>query len=421
MPDSAVRPPDDPPAPSLGELLADRSVLALVVSRLCSAASSVAMALAMGKLVYDITGRELSLGLVGLAEFLPTALLVIVAGALADRVDRRRISAVAYLGQAGVAAVIAGYVRTAPSSVGVLLILTLVYGAARGFANPASRSLPPSVAPPGGLARLVSTMSTVFQLAAVTGPIVAGILYAVDPALPFVVIAVLHVLAAAAMAFVRLRVKLVRSVERPTLSSALDGLRLVRRTPILLGAIGLDLFAVLFGGAVALAPALAEERLGVGAVELGWMRAAGGVGAAATALLLMFRPLTRQVGRYLLGAVAAFGLATIALGTTRNLVVALVLLAAISAADMVSVFVRATIVPLATPDHLRGRVMAVEMVFIGASNELGAFESGVTAEWFGLVPAIIAGGLLTLVVVAVWWVAFPSLRDVDRFSDIEVR
>jgi len=255
----------------------------------------------------------------------------------------------------------------------------------------------------------------------VTGPIVAGILYAVDPALPFVVIAVLHVLAAAAMAFVRLRVKLVRSVERPTLSSALDGLRLVRRTPILLGAIGLDLFAVLFGGAVALAPALAEERLGVGAVELGWMRAAGGVGAAATALLLMFRPLTRQVGRYLLGAVAAFGLATIALGTTRNLVVALVLLAAISAADMVSVFVRATIVPLATPDHLRGRVMAVEMVFIGASNELGAFESGVTAEWFGLVPAIIAGGLLTLVVVAVWWVAFPSLRDVDRFSDIEVR
>ena len=209
----------------------------------------------------------------------------------------------------------------------------------------------------------------------------------------------------------------VRALVLPT---ALEGLRLVRRTPILLAAIGLDLAAVLFGGAVALAPALAEDRLGVGAFGLGWLRAASGIGAGVMAIALTFRPITRFVGRRLLYAVFAFGSFTIALGFTTSFAVAMVLLCLIAAADMLSVFVRATIVPLATPDHLRGRVLAVEAVFIGASNELGAFESGLTAELFGLVPAIVMGGAATIAIVVLWWILFPSLRNVDRFDEIDV-
>jgi hypothetical protein len=206
--------------------------------------------------------------------------------------------------------------------------------------------------------------------------------------------------------------------ERATLSHALEGLRFIRRTPILLGAISLDLFAVLFGGAVALLPAIAEDRLGVGAVGLGWLRAAGGIGASITAVVLAVRPLRRRVGRWLLVSVGVFGLATVVLGVTRNYLVAFVAMGVLTSADMVSVFVRGTIVPLATPDAMRGRVLAVEQVFIGASNELGAFESGVAATFVGLVAAVVSGGVATLAVVAVWWKAFAALRDVDTFDDI---
>ena len=199
---------------------------------------------------------------------------------------------------------------------------------------------------------------------------------------------------------------------------AFEGLRFIRRTPIVFGAISLDLFAVLFGGVIALLPAIAEERLGVGAVGLGWLRAAVGIGAAGTALTLSIRPLRRHVGRQLLTMVAMFGILTIVLGLTRSFAVAFIALLAAAAVDAVSMFIRASLVPLATPEHMRGRVLAVENVFIGASNELGAFESGVTAALFGLVGAIFFGGAGTLVVVALWWKFFPALRSVDRFEEV---
>jgi hypothetical protein len=201
-------------------------------------------------------------------------------------------------------------------------------------------------------------------------------------------------------------------------SQALEGLRFIRRTPLLLAAISLDLFAVLFGGAVALLPAIAEKRLGVGAVGLGWLRAAGGIGASITAAALAARPFRHKVGRWLLIAVAVFGVATVVLGVTRSYVVAFIAMFLLTSADMVSVFVRGTLVPLATPNAMRGRVLAVEQVFIGASNELGAFESGVAAALFGLVVAIASGGLATLAIVGLWWVLFPSLRDVDTFDEV---
>jgi MFS family permease len=203
------------------------------------------------------------------------------------------------------------------------------------------------------------------------------------------------------------------------LRSATEGLRFIRRTPILLAAISLDLFAVLFGGAVALLPVIAEEQLNVGDVAYGWLRAAGGIGAATMAIFLAIRPLRRNVGKSLLFAVAIFGVGTIVLGSTSSYVIAFIAVVVLSAADMVSVFVRSSIVPLVTPDEKRGRVSAVENVFIGATNELGAFESGIAAQAFGTPATVIGGGVATLGIVGVWWFGFPALRNIDQFSDLE--
>ena len=200
---------------------------------------------------------------------------------------------------------------------------------------------------------------------------------------------------------------------------ALEGLRFIRRTPILLAAISLDLFAVLFGGAVALLPDIAKERLGVGDVAYGFLRAAPGIGAALMAVVLAARPVTRRVGRTLLVAVAVFGVATVVLGVTRSYWLAFVSLMILASADMISVFIRGSLVPLVTPDEKRGRVMAVENVFIGASNELGAFESGMVAQLVGTPATVVGGGIATVVVVGTWWTMFPSLRDVDRFEDLD--
>jgi MFS family permease len=199
----------------------------------------------------------------------------------------------------------------------------------------------------------------------------------------------------------------------------MEGLRFIRRSPVLFAAISLDLFAVLFGGAVALLPVIAEERLGVGDVAYGWLRAAPGMGAAVMAVYIAARPVTRRIGPTLFVAVGVFGVATLVLGITRSYAVAFAALIVLSAADMVSVFIRSSLVPLVTPDEKRGRVLAVENVFIGASNELGAFESGVAAQAFGTPATVIGGGVGTLVVVGVWAVAFPSLRRIDRFEDLE--
>jgi predicted MFS family arabinose efflux permease len=227
--------------------------------------------------------------------------------------------------------------------------------------------------------------------------------------------AALVVVAAVTIALVQVRPRPVVPRERPTWDQAVQGLRFIRRQPVLFGAISLDLFAVLFGGVVALLPAIAEDRLGVGAVGLGWLRAAGGIGAGVMTLGLAARPVTRRVGRTLLVVVAAFGVATIVLGVTRSYAVAFLAMAGLSAADAVSVFIRATLVPLVTPPDMRGRVLAVENVFIGASNELGAFESGVAGQVLGIVPAVVLGGGATLGVAALWWWRFPDLREVDRF------
>jgi hypothetical protein len=252
--------------------------------------------------------------------------------------------------------------------------------------------------------------------------VLGGLLYAIDPSVPYYAMAALLLVAATGVQLVRPRYRPDRDREaktpREVLNEALGGLRFVRHHPILLGAISLDLFAVLFGGAVALLPELAKDRLDVGSIGYGWLRAAVGIGSAVVALALIRRPVTRHVGRVLLVSIAVFGVFTILLGVTTNYAVAFLAIGVLSGADAVSVFIRATLLPLVTPAQVRGRVMAVEMVFIGASNELGAFESGVAGELLGAPAAVVLGGVATILIAIGWWLVFPALRDVDRFPRV---
>jgi MFS family permease len=424
-----------------------RSVIALLGSVLCSSTAMGALTVVLGKQVFDLTGSELALGLLGLAEFLPSALLVFVTGTIADRHDRRRIARIAISIEILFVLGLAWYATTDPTSSLPIFWMVLGYGTARAFAFPATRALPADTVPSARLPWLVARQSMCWQAASIVGPVMGGFLYVVDVSLPFLVASVLLVVAAIAISLVQPLYHAasepvapdVAAVELPErqavepdssetavgtqtrrragMREALEGLRFVRQQPVLFGAISLDLVAVLFGGAVALLPAIAEDRLGVGAVGLGWLRAAVGIGAALVTIVLAVKPVTRRVGSTLLIAVAVFGVFTIVLGVTTSFVIAFIALAVASGADAVSVFIRGTLVPLVTPPDKRGRVLAVETVFIGASNELGAFESGVAGQLLGPAAAVALGGAATLVVAMSWGRFFPALRHVDQFPD----
>ena len=423
------------------------SVRALLAGTLCASTATLALVTVLGKIVYDITSDELDLGLLGLVEFAPAALLALVTGSVADRFSRQRVAAVAYLGEAVVTVVLGLHVLGDPTGVGGIFALVAAFGIGRAFAAPASRALPADVVPPEQLPWLIPRMSALHQVAVIVGPVLGGFLFTVSPGAPMAAAVVLQVAAAILVSTVRRwpggpvgsepvptspALDRQQPAERPAPPApvtpvapapearpgwrdALEGVRLIRDQPVLLGAISLDLFAVLFGGAVALLPAIAEDRLGVGAVGLGWLRAAGGIGAGIVTLGLVARPVRRRVGKVLLGAVATFGIGTIALGLTTSFAVALVAMAVLSGADAISVFIRSTLVPLVTPAAARGRVLAVENIFIGASNEAGDFESGVVGAAVGASSAVVLGGIGTLVVAGAWCVLFPRLRDIDGF------
>jgi MFS family permease len=378
-------------------------------------------AAALGKQVFDLTGRETDLGWIGLAEFLPAALLVLVTGSVADRVNRKRVALVAVSIELTATLGLLTYTLSDPTAVWPFFVIAFLYGVGRAFQAPAVRAMPPMVAPEGGLPRVIALATATGTAAMIIGPASSGFLYALDPAAPYMATTALMlagIVALTVLTFLRQPAP-PDPEDKPSMRHAVEGLRFIRRTPILLAAISLDLFAVLFGGAVALLPVIAEERLGVGDVAYGWLRAATAVGAATMAVLLTVRPLRRHVGRRLFVSVAIFGAATIVLGITRSYAVAIVAVLVLSAADMVSVFIRSTMVPLVTPDEKRGRVLAVESVFIGASNELGAFESGIVAGAIGTPATVIGGGVATLAVVGVWSASFPALRNVDRFEELD--
>ncbi len=375
----------------------------------------------LAKQVYDINKREIDLGFLGLAEFLPIALLVFVTGTVADRFNRKRVSQLAMAGELASAVLLMWYASTEPTSVLPIFLIAILYGGSRAFLAPSMRPIAANIAPEGRLPQMIALYSTVWTSAGIVGPAMSGFLYSASPVVAYGTGSMLVLLAIATFSTVRVppTKRAADSDERPTVRSAVEGLRYIRRTPILFAAIALDLFAVLFGGAVALLPVIAEERLGVGNIAYGWLRAAAGIGAGGVALVLAVRPLRRNVGRWLLVAVGVFGAGTIVLGLTRTYWIAFVAILVIHGADMVSVFVRGSIVPLVTPDDKRGRVSAVENVFIGATNELGAFESGVAAQAVGVPATVVGGGVLTLGIVGVWWVKFKQLRNVDRFEDLK--
>jgi hypothetical protein len=411
----------------------NRSIVAMILCVFCSACASLITVTALGVQIYDLTHRELDLGLLGLAEFAPSALLVLVTGTIADRYHRARVSSIAAALEAVTAVGLALYAWSNPTSALPIFAFVVGFGIGRAFHAPANRALPADIVTPLQLPWLTSRRAIAWQTAVIVGPVIAGFLYVVDPAVPYVAAAAFLVVASVSMLFVRTTAPApavpdpledMAAAADPTLAAppvngrlreAFEGLRFIRRSPILLGAISLDLFAVLFGGAIALLPAIAEDRLGVGAVGLGWLRAAGGIGAAAVTIVIAARPISRRVGPVLLISVAVFGAFTVILGATTVYAVAFICMAVLSGADSISVFIRSTLVPLVTPFDKRGRVLAVESVFIGASNELGAFESGVAGQLLGAPGAVVLGGAATLLIAGGYFAAFPALRNVDRF------
>jgi len=417
----ATTPPEVTPALTSRQVWHVRPVRTLLISNAILYSGIALQSTALLKQAFDITGRESDIGWIGLAEFLPIALLVLVSGSVADHFSRKAVALITVSAEVVTSALLMLYALSNPTSVTPLFGIAFTFGIARAFQAPAMRSMPPMVAPTGALPKVIALYSAVWTGAIIVGPAVGGFLYAVDPWVAYLGATILIFASALVLSTQTfLRQPLPPDPDsRPTIRTALEGLVFIRRTPILLAAIALDLFAVLFGGAVALLPVIAEDRLGVGDVAYGFLRAAPGFGAAAMAIALAARPVRRHVGKTLLLAVAVFGFGTVVLGLTHSFVIAFLALVVLSGADMISVFIRGSLVPLVTPDEKRGRVLAVEAVFIGASNELGAFESGMAAQAFGATATVVGGGLATLGVVGIWWFAFPALRRIDRFEELE--
>ncbi len=372
---------------------------------------------AIGWQVYAVSGRPLDLGLVGLCEFVPLPLLALPAGHLADRVPRRTLFAVSVALDTAVVSGLLAFTVSGPTSVWPFFVLALATGVASAIGAPASRALTPSLVPAEILSSALAVRSMGFQLSAIAGPALGGLLFHLRPEAVYVASTALSAVSLTCVLGLRAG-RDPASEEAPALESVLAGVRLIRRTPVMLGAISLDLFAVLLGGAVALLPVFAKDILHVGPAGLGLLRAAPAAGALAAALLLARRPIGRFAGPKLLAVVAAFGACMVVFGLSRWMWLSLLALAISGGVDLVSVVLRQTILPLVTPDELRGRVNAVEMVFISASNELGAFESGVAAALLGAVPAVVAGGAATILVALLWARLFPALARVDRLDEL---
>src|SRR3954469_92465 len=384
-------------------------------ARFLAIAAAEMQSVAVGWQIFEITHRPLDLGYVGLAQFLPGILLFLVAGHAADRLPRKRILLTCYTGFAICSTLLLLFTYHGLTSVRPIYLVLVGIGLVRAFNGPAGQAFMPMLVPEEHFPNAVAWGSSFFQGATIFGPTVGGILYGWSGGAETVysVAACCFVVALGLLAAIRLL-----ATQRPkgtaTLDAVFDGFRYVVQNKLVLGAISLDLFAVLLGGAVALLPVYAREILRVGPWGLGILRSAPGVGAVLMALVLAHRPLQKKAGVVMLWCVAIFGAATVVFGLSRSIALSLVALFLVGASDMVSVIIRSTLIQLATPDEMRGRVSAVNMIFIGASNEFGQFESGITAQWFGTVPAVILGGVGTIVIVGLWAWLFPPLRQVDE-------
>jgi len=370
---------------------------------------------AVGWQVYALTGSALALGLVGLAQFLPMVLLTLVVGHVADRYDRALIARLCQLTEGLALAALAIGSFTGHLGVSGIFAGVVVIGAARAFEHPTMSALLPALVEPAVLPRATAWAASANQTATILGPSIGGFLYALGPEAAYGAASLACVAASLSLGFLRVARK--PSAREPvSLTSVFSGIAFISSDRAMLGAISLDLFAVLLGGATALLPIYARDILHTSPVGLGVLRSAPAVGALSASLILARHPLKRHAGTKMFAAVMVFGLATIAFGLSTSFILSLVALAILGAADVVSVVVRFTLVQLRTPDAMRGRVSAVNSLFIGTSNQLGEFESGVAAALFGAVPAVLIGGIGTLIVATLWAYLFPQLRQVDRLE-----
>jgi MFS family permease len=407
--------------PTLPPLYRARDLNVFIASRFLSTIAMMVQSVALGWQVYDIARSPMALGLVGLCEFVPMFLLTLPAGDIIDRRDPRAIFGISLVAEAFCAALLFALVFVHLRAVWPLYIVLVLFGAARGFSSPSGQSLLPFLVRPEILPRAIAWSSSAFQVAVIAGPAVGGLLYVLGPRAAYAFCGIAFAMAGIGAASLGGRRRDENEPQKATaLERVWDGIAFVRSRSVILGAISLDLFAVLLGGATALLPIFARDILHTGPLGLGILRSATAVGAALTALALSRRPLTRHAGHKMFAAVMVFGLATIVFGLSTNFYLTLFALAVLGASDMISVYIRASLVQFATPDPMRGRVSAVNMLFVGASNELGEFESGVTAALFGTVPAVVVGGIGTLIVAVIWMRLFPPLRIVDRLTDVKV-
>jgi MFS family permease len=404
-----------PPVPSTGRaVFGYPSYVRYVLARLFIVLAIEMQSVAVGWRVYELTRSPMALGLTGLMQFLPGIVLFLVAGHAADRWDRRRLVLICYVGLAGCSVALLASEIGGLRTVYPIYVVLLLLGVARAFNGPAQRALLPQLVPSDIFPSAVAYDASSFQTATILGPSAGGLLYALfgGPSALYAIAAVAQLFSIFFMMGVSPR-KITRSREPLSLETALAGFRYIWGQKVILASISLDLFAVLLGGAVALLPVYAKEILLTGPWGLGLLRSAPGVGAAAMALFLASRPVRRRAGAVMLWCVAGFGVGTIIFAYSRSLLISLAALVLVGATDMVSVVVRGTLVQVTTPEEMRGRVNSVELIFIGASNQLGQFESGVTAQWLGTVPAVALGGLGALLVTGLWAWVFPEVRTAD--------
>lgn len=401
-------------------LYRDRDLYLFVTSRFISTLAIQVQSVAIGWQIYDMERTPLALGLVGLCQFLPMFLLTLPAGDITDRFNQRRVYALAAGLQAACSALFLVLSIFTPHKAVLFFAVLVLFGAARGFAGPSGSSLLPFLVPPEKLPRSMGLNSSFFTAAVISGPALGGFLYVLGPIHTYSICIAGFVGASLIVAGLGGRRFTPQETQASRYERVLEGIRFVRSRPVLLGAISLDLFAVLLGGATALLPVYARDILHVDTRGLGVLRSATAVGAFTMAFILTRWPLKNHVGAKMFAAVAIFGAATITFGLSTWFPLSLLALFVLGASDMVSVNVRGSLIQLSTPDAMRGRVSAVNMLFIGASNELGEFESGTTAALMGTVPAVVVGGIGTLLVVAGWMKLFPVLRRVNHFADVAV-
>ena len=398
-----------------GTLLRQGSFIFFLLSRSLSRLASLVGIVAMGWQIYDLTNSAFALGIVGLVGFLPTAVLVFVAGNAVDRYERRRIMQACQLAEALTTVFLAWGAFAGWLTVFHIFAATLVLGTTAAFENPATAALLPLITPQGSLQRATALSTGAVQLATITGPALGGFAYAISPGLPYAIMVLFWLLAALFIGAIRLA----QSAEpkgSATPGDLFSGVHFIRENPSILGTISLDLFAVLFGGVTALLPIYARDILMTGPFGLGVLRAAPAIGALMMTSMLARHTIRRHVGLRMFQAVIVFGVATIVFSLSHWMWLSVLALALLGAADNVSVVIRFSLVQLRTPDDMRGRVGAVNFLFINASNQLGQFESGVTAALFGTMPAAVLGGVATIAVALIWMRLFPALREVERLE-----